>query len=488
MKLSCLHGFVASVAYLLVLNSCAVFGQEPESPLVSANLVVSYGESIDNNFVKGLECGLEGISQYFTVSIAGIDLATFGEEACAQCIEISCSNPEDCAGSALTSVIAAVLDGSESPDVIQVNSFLGRRLTGLPLRVGSEPIPVEWRFVNCSSVAGDIFAPEPPPFVEAPTVEVEDITQPAPEPVAEPVPEPVPEPIPEPATEPAPEPVSEPVPEPILEPAPEPVPEPIPEPAPEPAPQPVSEPVSEPLLEPAPAPEPVPEPIPEPATEPAPQPVSEPVPEPMLEPAPAPEPAPEPIPEPVPDSQPSFIVRPVSTPAPGNDGMASPAMETTPIGEIQDFNDPFASQFSASLGQFSNRLGKGACEFSEATKIPPSQWAAVNFFNFQGMHSFKPCGICAEVSCANAGDCGGENNSINIMFVDDCGSCGGNDILLSAQGYQKLGVTSIERQVPIKLSLKPCETADAGIFMSFLTDSQYYHRISFSGLRVRLFI
>ena len=186
MKASSVKGLIVSLAYYFALSNSAVFGQDT-SP-VSANLIVSYGESIDNAFVKGLECGLEGISQYFTVSIAGIDLATYGEEACAQCVEISCRNPADCAGSALPSVIAAVLDGSNSSDVIQVNSFLGRRLTGLPLRVGSEPIPVEWRFVNCSLVAGDIFAPDPPPFVAVP--------EPTPEPAPEPVPEPVPEPAP----------------------------------------------------------------------------------------------------------------------------------------------------------------------------------------------------------------------------------------------------------------------------------------------------
>eukprot|EP00890_Picochlorum_soloecismus_P002447 jgi/Picsp_1/3202/NSC_06042-R1_rare lipoprotein a len=141
----------------------------------NASLTVGYGEAIDDAFVKGLACQLEGISPYFTVHLAGVSLEAF-PDACGQCISISCANPEECTGSSFDQVVAAVLDDCASencdgPNALQVNQYLARELTGRSAKSGDAPLEVTWTFVDCSDygeVKPDQEDPSPEPAQQSP--------------------------------------------------------------------------------------------------------------------------------------------------------------------------------------------------------------------------------------------------------------------------------------------------------------------------------
>jgi hypothetical protein len=205
---------------------------------------------------------------------------------------------------------------------------------------------------------------------------------------------------------------------------------------------------------------------------------------------PAPELESEPVPEknatvPAPSPESSSQATFEEIPAPKEEIIPSPSPSPLPVSS-SIANQGYYSRFGQSesnmwLGQFKNRLAKSACGFSEATYIQRQNWAAVNMFSFRNAFGFHPCGLCAKIACTEEEDCSNSGPGIEVMFVDDCGSCSGDDILLSAEGYKVLGATTQKAAIPIAWELVPCNPNN-GVFMSILTDGPYYHRVSFSGL------
>ena len=383
--------------YILVLLIYLGFvahsrGQEQNQ----AYLTISYGESITSSAVKDLDCAVRSIASYFTVNFAGIDLDTFGRDACGTCISISCVNPSDCRGGSETNVVAAVLDDAGSPDIVQVNSFIARRLTGKPESELAD-IPVQWSFISCDAYGlviggakenGSAVAESPSSSVTITPLPENDTESQIAEPVAEPVAEP---PLSSVTITPLPENITD---------------------------SQIAQPDAEPAM------------------------------------------------KPVTDSTSSRI-----TITPLNETEMAESDEASP------FNDEFAKMW---LGDFSNRLPKAACGFSEATYLQRENWAAVNIFNFRSKYGFHPCGLCAEVRCSDADDCQADK-TLEVIFVDDCGSCSAGDLLISKQGQEVLGATSKKAAIPIEWKLVPCKPP-RGIFMSVYTNNPYYHRIAFSGL------
>jgi len=396
-----------------------------------AYLTISYAESITSTAVKELECGVRSISPYFTVSFAGIDLDTFGRDACGSCISISCVNSSDCRGGSETNVVAAVVDDADGPDVVQVNSFIARRLTGKPESELGD-IPIQWSFVGCDDYGLVIKATDQnensvvdAPVAEAPVAET---------PVAE-------------------APVAE---APVAE-------------------TPVAEAPSKITIT----------PLPENDTD-------------VVAEAPAAEtPAAEtPVAEAPVVEAPSKIT---ITPLPENDTVVVQSPEAEPVAEKSsgtvtitplqeedvseddDKTSPLNNEYARMwVGDFNNRLTKAACGFSEATYIRRESWAAVNIFNFRSKYGFHPCGLCAEVQCSDPEDCNGEE-SLEVMFVDDCGSCSAGDLLISREGHDLLKASNKKAAIPIEWKLVSCKPP-RGIYMSVFTNNPYYHRISFSGL------
>lgn len=426
----------------------------------NASLTVGYGEAIDDAFVKGLACQLEGISPYFTVHLAGVSLEAF-PDACGQCISISCANPEECTGSSFDQVVAAVLDDCASencdgPNALQVNQYLARELTGRSAKSGDAPLEVTWTFVDCSDY-GEIFAPPEPPMVE--------LAQPTPEPALEIVSEPTSAPVE--AVTPAP------VPEPVVEP--------IPAPAPVEAVTPV--PVPEPVVESIPAP------VPEPVSIPAPEPESMPAPEPM----PILEPVEERISEGTPPQQnttsetiiPILEVKPDQedpSPEPAQQSPEEIPAPSLPESAMSDESNGEYVGAEAILGTFKDRIGSLACGFSDSANIPRPTWAAVSFYNSFDTFGSHPCGLCAEVTCSNPSECTGTINSIQVVVVEDCASCSDNNMLLQKSALKALTGSDSQNQVEIKWRPIPCNGISQGkIHMTIYPGNEYYHRVALSN-------
>ena len=388
------------------------------------------------------------VSPYFTINFAGLPDAL---ELCGACVRLACADAEACAGGA-GELVVAVIDDAAAGEV-GVSSFLARSLAGRPLQEGEE-FGVTYEVVDC--------APYGSIMDTLPTLPGLGGTETVAEPIAEPVAEPVLEPVAEPVAELAPEQVPEPVPEPVAEPIAEPVAEPIAEPIAEPVAEPVKEPVAEPVAE------PMPIPAPEPTVDPDLQ---------TSQPPPALEEratAIVPTPSPPPTSQSSPQARPPvkswSWPWSKHKGII---MENKPRlikGRALQTTDPV----TILKGDLNNRMQQMACGLSEAMYLDRQTFAAVNGFSFESIHGYNPCGTCATVSTPSG-------NSIEVMFVDDCSTCGPDEMLISEEGLGALNATSpVEEST---YSPHPCrDLSDEGIFFSVIDVQRYYARFGLGNL------
>jgi len=383
------------------------------SPVV---LVSPYSvESLTRREIRELECGLYGLSSYFSVAFAGV---ADTETLCGRCIRISCVDEEACR-EGTGSLVAAVVDGAGAEEVA-VNSvrtlaaerlgahsttlddtrlladsltrllaysrhslvlqYLARSLVGRGLGPAEE-LRVEYEVVDCAPYGTILETQEAFQAFQQQLLEGEEGGVPSLEPVG---------------TEAAPVPVAEPVGEPsAFAPVEE---QPAQDRPQEPAPEPVSEPVrilelvSEPAPEagaadaapPAPAPLPVPEPAPEPAQslQKAPQPIAEarasdvppapPAPPTPLDTANPTPPAPSPAPAPAPDQSSS------------SNRWWFWALVGKHLASIDAAADPLP--VTAVQGELDNRMQMMACGLSEAMYLERTAFAAMNSFAFESIH------------------------------------------------------------------------------------------------------
>ena len=122
-------------------------------------------------------------------------------------------------------------------------------------------------------------------------------------------------------------------------------------------------------------------------------------------------------------------------------------------------------------GQLDNRMQQMACGLSEAMYLDRRSFAAVNAFSFEATHGYQPCGTCATVSSPTG-------KTQEVMFVDDCGTCGPNDMLISKEGLNALAPV-LEGTT---YTLHPCRLRDEGIFLSVLDTGTYYARFALGNL------
>ena len=385
------------------------------SPVV---LVSPYSvESLTRREIRELECGLYGLSSYFSVAFAGV---ADTETLCGRCIRISCVDEEACR-EGTGSLVAAVVDGAGAEEVA-VNSvrtlaaerlgahsttlddtrlladsltrllaysrhslvlqYLARSLVGRGLGPAEE-LRVEYEVVDCAPYGTILETQEAFQAFQQQLLEGEEGGVPSLEPVGtEAAPVPVAEPVGEPSA-------FAPVEEQPAQDRPQ-------EPAPEPAPEPVSEPVrilelvSEPAPEagaadaapPAPAPLPVPEPAPEPAQ--SLQKVPQPIAEARASDVPPAPPAP---PTPLDTANPT---PPAPSPAPAPDQSSSSnrwwfwALVGKHLASIDAAADPLP--VTAVQGELDNRMQMMACGLSEAMYLERTAFAAMNSFAFESIH------------------------------------------------------------------------------------------------------
>ena len=244
----------------------------------------------------------------------------------------------------------------------------------------------------------------------------------------------------------------------------------------------------------APVPERAPEPVPEAAVEaaPAPEATAEAAPETVS--APAPEPAPQPTlqasdPPPALEERATDVV-PAMTPSPPDESppQLSPkdpwswmwpwhdshATEHGPHYMKKGRSLQTAHQVTISKGDLNNRMQQMACGLSEAMYVDRQAFAAMNAFSFESVHGYHPCGTCATVSTPSG-------NAIEVMFVDDCGTCGPDEMLISEEGLGALSAKSPAEESTY--SLHPCtDLSDEGIFLSMLDVGRYYARFGLGNL------
>jgi hypothetical protein len=127
-----------------------------------------------------------------------------------------------------------------------------------------------------------------------------------------------------------------------------------------------------------------------------------------------------------------------------------------------------------SKGDLNSRMQQMACGLSEAMYLDRQAFAAVNGFSFESVHGYNPCGTCATVSAPSG-------SAIEVMFVDDCGTCGPDEMLISEEGINALNAFS-----PVEgssYSLHPCiNLSHEGIFLSMIDVGRYYARFGLGNL------
>ena len=423
------------VSVLLAESSTHAQSQNGTTGLsTTATLTSPYTvESLTRNEIRELECGLYGLSSYFTVSFAGVADA----DLCGTCIAITCLDEAACKEGA-GSLVAAVVDGAEEGEVA-VNRYLARSLVGRALAEG-EALAVTYEVVDCAPY-GTILETQAAFQEFQEQLTGSGAAQGAP--VTETAPAPAPAPAPTTGT--TQQQATQPTPVPSVDASRVVTVAPAPEPAAVPAP------------EPAPAPAPAPAPTTGTTQQQATQPVAS-------------------------EARASDVTSvPSSTPS-GNQTSPTPS-DTTHwwiwglIGKhLLQTRQPAPPTLTnekpvmPSKGELDNRMQQMACGLSEAMYLDRKAFAAMNSFAFESVHGFNPCGMCASVTTP-------AGKSLEVMFVDDCGTCGENDMLISEEGLEALGPV----EEGTTYSVHPC-SSQRGVFLSVIDTDSYYMRFGLGNL------